>query len=72
MSAKKKRPSRLPSATLAHLNALLDEALEETFPASDPISICLEIGTPAEAMTAQAPRHIHSDKPVVDESSPFV
>jgi hypothetical protein len=54
MSAKKKRPNRLPSATMAHLNALLDEALEETFPASDPVSICLEIGTPQQTMAVQA------------------
>lgn len=31
MSAKKKRRNRLPPAIRAHLNALLDEALEETF-----------------------------------------
>jgi hypothetical protein len=27
---------------MAHLNELLDEALEETFPASDPIAIAVE------------------------------
>lgn len=31
MSAKKKRRNRLPPAIRAHVNALLDEALEETF-----------------------------------------
>jgi hypothetical protein len=64
MSAKKKRPKRLPSATMAHLNALLDEALEETFPASDSISICLEIGTPQQAIAVQAPHHTHPKNPV--------
>lgn len=57
MSAKKKRPNRLSSATMTHLNALLDEALEETFPASDPISICLEIGAPQQTMTVPAASH---------------
>jgi hypothetical protein len=28
---------------LAHLNELLDEALEETFPASDPIAVAVEL-----------------------------
>jgi hypothetical protein len=28
---------------MAHLNELLDEALEETFPASDPIAIAVEL-----------------------------
>lgn len=61
MPANKKR---LPPATMAHLNALLDEALEETFPASDPISICLEIGTPQQAMAVQAPLHPHPGIPI--------
>src|SRR5690348_12608638 len=34
-----KRPRQLSSATVAHLDQLLDEALQETFPASDPIAI---------------------------------
>jgi hypothetical protein len=33
-------------ATLAHLNELLDEALKETFPASDPIAINIELESP--------------------------
>lgn len=55
MSAKKKRRNRLPPAIRAHVNALLDEALEETFPASDPISICHEIKSLQYGMIAQAP-----------------
>ena len=30
-------------ATMAHLDALLDEALQETFPASDPIAIAVKV-----------------------------
>ncbi len=38
-----KRPHKPRPATMAHLNELLDEALEETFPASDPIAIAVEL-----------------------------
>jgi hypothetical protein len=38
-----KRPHKPLPATTAHLNELLDEALEETFPASDPIAISIEL-----------------------------
>jgi hypothetical protein len=34
-----KHPHNLSSAAMAHLNELLDEALKQTFPASDPIAI---------------------------------
>jgi hypothetical protein len=37
------RPRESRPATMAHLNELLDEALEETFPASDPIAIAVEL-----------------------------
>jgi hypothetical protein len=37
-----KRHYRTSSAALSHLNELLDEALNETFPASDPIAIAVE------------------------------
>ena len=36
---------RLSSAARAHLDELLDEALEETFPASDPIALAVELET---------------------------
>jgi hypothetical protein len=36
---------KLSSAARAHLNELLDEALEETFPASDPIAVAVEFET---------------------------
>jgi hypothetical protein len=38
-----KRPHKPLPTTMAHLNELLDEALEETFPASDPIAIAIEL-----------------------------
>ncbi len=34
-----RRPPRTLRAASAHLNELLDEALKQTFPASDPIAI---------------------------------
>jgi hypothetical protein len=34
-----KRPPKAVAATIAHLNELLDEALQQTFPASDPVAI---------------------------------
>ena len=44
----------LPAA-IAHLNELLDEALKETFPASDPIAINVEIESPEHGL-ATTPR----------------
>jgi hypothetical protein len=42
MLSQKNSQKRLATAT-AHLNELLDEALKETFPASDPIAINVEL-----------------------------
>ena len=36
------KPHRTSSSALAHLDGLLDEALEQTFPASDPVAIHIE------------------------------
>ena len=36
------KPHRASSSVLAHLDRLLDEALEQTFPASDAVAIDLE------------------------------
>jgi hypothetical protein len=41
-----KYPQKSPSAALAHMNNLLDEALKQTFPASDPIAINVELESP--------------------------
>jgi hypothetical protein len=32
-----------PPAVMTHLDELLDEALKETFPASDPIAVAVEL-----------------------------
>ena len=38
-----KKPHRASSAALVHLDELLDEALEQTFPASDAVAIAIDI-----------------------------
>ncbi len=38
-----KRSRKPLRAAMTHLNELLDEALEETFPASDPVAIDVEL-----------------------------
>jgi len=38
-----KNPQKSRPADMAHVNDLLDEALEATFPASDPIAINVEV-----------------------------
>lgn len=42
MGAKKKISPRAQEAEKKHLDELLDEALLGTFPASDPLAICIE------------------------------
>jgi hypothetical protein len=37
------KPHRASSSALAHLDGLLDEALEQTFPASDAVAIDIEL-----------------------------
>jgi hypothetical protein len=41
-----KNPQKSPSAALAHMNDLLDEALKQTFPTSDPIAVNVELESP--------------------------
>ena len=36
------KPHRASSSALAHLDGLLDEALEQTFPASDAVAVDIE------------------------------
>ena len=43
-----KHQHRPSPAVTAHLNQLLDEALSETFPASDPIAIAVEFESTEE------------------------
>jgi len=54
-----KNPQKSPSAEIAHMNDLLDEALTETFPASDPIAINVELELPGHGI-AITPRASHS------------
>ena len=39
----KNQPRRSSRAAIGHLDQLLDEALRETFPASDPVAIAIDI-----------------------------
>ncbi len=39
---RKSRESAAPPSDVKHINDLLDEALDETFPASDPIAVEVE------------------------------
>ncbi len=64
MPAQKHRGEPLPAAA-AHLNDLLDEALEETFPASDPVAIDVELQPPEEI----APRTRKKQNPVDAEEA---
>ncbi len=41
-----KNPQKSPPAVIAHINDLLDEALKDTFPASDPIAINIDPESP--------------------------
>jgi len=43
-----KHQHRPSPAVIAHLNQLLDEALNETFPASDPVAIAVEFASAEE------------------------
>lgn len=48
------KPPRKPvPGAMTHLNELLDEALEETFPASDPVAIDVELQPPEIAPAAR-------------------
>ena len=41
-----KTPQKSRSTARAHMNDLLDQALKETFPASDPIAINVDLRIP--------------------------
>ncbi len=43
-----KHQRRSSPAVIAHLSQLLDEALNETFPASDPVAIAVEFASAEE------------------------
>ncbi len=44
-----KNPQKSLPPAIAHMNELLDEALKQTFPASDPIAINVEPASPGQA-----------------------
>jgi hypothetical protein len=50
-----KYPQKSPSVALARMDDLLDEGLKQTFPASDPIAINVELESP-EYEIATTPR----------------
>jgi hypothetical protein len=49
-----KSPQKSHAAAIAHMNDLLDEALKETFPASDPIAINVDLKSPDHEIAATA------------------
>jgi hypothetical protein len=56
-----KHQRKFSSAAMAHLNELLDEALKQTFPASDPIAVNVEAGSTEQRTHAfiGAPEEAH-------------
>jgi hypothetical protein len=59
-----KHAHRQSAAVMAHLNQLLDEALNETFPASDPVAIAIEYESAEETelyntMESRSPARRH-------------
>ena len=57
MNEKVEPSSPTSEAQARHLDRLLDEALQETFPASDPVSICSDDRAPESARKAPPGKH---------------
>src|SRR6266849_1137749 len=51
-----KKTHTLPPPTIGHMDELLDEALNETFPASDPVAINIERASDQPAVTLRRMR----------------
>jgi hypothetical protein len=51
-----KKPHGLAPPTIGHVDELLDEALNETFPASDPVAINIERASDQSAVTLRRTR----------------
>jgi hypothetical protein len=49
-----KNPQKSHPTALAHMNDLLDEALKETFPASDPIAINVDLDSADHGLAVTA------------------
>jgi hypothetical protein len=45
-------------AAIAHMNDLFDEALKETFPASDPVAIDVDLESPEHGVDITAGFHV--------------
>lgn len=52
---RRKLPQKPSRDELRHLSELLDEALEQTFPASDPVAINVESGAPPSEISEGHP-----------------
>lgn len=63
---------KLSSAARAHLDELLDEALAETFPASDPVAIAVEPGTVEERSSGHGHRNDRNAVPMHKLTDNFV
>ena len=57
--AKKRKTVRRIDSGAAHLDKMLDEALQETFPASDPVAITIETPLKAAALEGYVTREIN-------------
>jgi hypothetical protein len=57
-----KNTQNLRPAAIAHLDELLDEALKETFPASDPIAINIELESAEQGNSHDAPLPLPSTR----------
>ena len=69
----RKKPPAVPSGAQAerdHMDALLDEALGETFPASDPVSITCEKGGPKEGGAVPSVASATAGKPSANTAAP--
>jgi hypothetical protein len=53
-----RHPRKRPPTTPAHLDQLLDEALQETFPASDSIAVAIDMGTQTMTRTFKVGDHV--------------
>jgi hypothetical protein len=58
MRTNRRHPRKPSPTTAAHLDQLLDEALRETFPASDPIAVAIERGARAMVRTFKVGDHV--------------
>ncbi len=58
-----KRPHKPDQRALTHLDALLDEALQQTFPASDPIAVTIELQVSGLGANSRVEMHAAQTQP---------